>query len=107
MTRLAFVLLTLAAVLVADVIIARGQSAPPSPPPPLPSSLQSPAPGAPPQPGASPPGGAAVKAPGQPAAAPGSSSSSSGKKFFRWIDKDGVVNYTDSPPQPSAMKGSR
>lgn len=103
MTRLSFALLTLTAVLVADVVVSRAQS----PPPPLPSSLPSPTPGAPPQPGATAPGGVAVKAPGQPAAEPASTSSTGGKKFFRWVDKDGVINYTDAPPQPGAEAKER
>jgi translation initiation factor IF-2 len=80
-----------------------------------PSGAQTPAPATPPAaqpPGApSPPAAAAPAAPGAPTA-PGAPGAAGGKveapapeppspsrKVFRWVDKDGVIHYSDAPPQ--------
>jgi predicted lipid-binding transport protein (Tim44 family) len=91
------------ALLVVGVSVVSAQSPPPPPVPQQPPAL----PGAAAKPGAP---AAAAKAPGAPVAeAPKETPAQ--PKFFRWVDKNGVVNYSDSPPlsgtPPAPTKGAR
>ena len=86
-------------------IPAMAQTPPPATPPaagaPAPTPAQPGAAAVPSTPGA--PGAVAVPgAPGQAAVKP-EEPPSAPAKVFRWVDRDGVIHYTDSPPQPSAV----
>jgi hypothetical protein len=76
---------------------AAGTPAPAVGPPPAGGAAPPAKPGAPGQPGAPAKPGQAAKPPEPPAPDPVF------RKVFRWVDKDGVLNYSDTAPQPDAV----